>query len=305
MQLTIVLLCHNRPQLAKQAIESIVLQTRKDFIFIISDNSTNLDLHNITKEICPLVEYKSWYPGISAEAHFKEARKLVKTKYFVLFHDDDILNKEYVNNIINQFNINPCIAAIGTNGNFIDYSGNKINSKKIFRCDKKTEVIDNGVALINKYLIEGAGGAAPFSSYAYNSDLISDVFMDWSKGRAYFDTIFLSEIANKSKILWIDKPLVMVRDHDIRISTACGVRDYKAFINIIKNKYGKEIKKYNIEEYHLVHLFFEVVKRNKNSKPIYKYFLIKIPQLMIFSNSFRLRVIKYFVKRLMNKIKWE
>ena len=39
--LTVVLMCHNRPESAIEAINSISNQSIKDFDFLVSDNSTN------------------------------------------------------------------------------------------------------------------------------------------------------------------------------------------------------------------------------------------------------------------------
>jgi hypothetical protein len=222
--------------MAMVAIESILCQTVNNYKLIISDNSTNKNLYTLIQEKFKEIEYISWFPGITAAEHFMEVRKLIDTRYFVLFHDDDIMEKNYVSEIINKFKEMPNIAAIGTNGYFIDYYGNKNSTKKIFESSKDNLLIKNSIEILNRYLTDDAGGAAPFSSYAYNTKLIMNVFMDWSMGRAYFDTIFLSEIARENPILWINRPLILVREHDIRISNTCGVRDYKAFVNLVKIK---------------------------------------------------------------------
>lgn len=292
MELTIILLCHNRPQMAVLAIDSILCQTIKNFKLIISDNSTNKDLYNLIQEKYNEIEYISWFPGITASEHFMEVRKLIDSQYFVLFHDDDIMDTDYVREIINKFKEIPNVAAIGTNGIFIDYEGNQNFPKKIFKSKSDNLIFENSIEILNRYLTDDAGGAAPFSSYAYNTKLIQNVYMDWSMGRAFFDTIFLSEIARENPIIWINKPLVLVREHAIRISNTCGVRDYKAFINLVKNKY-KKIPKYYIEEYRLVHLYFELKRRKKFPNVTIKYFILNIPKLFIISKKFRNRIFRY------------
>lgn len=297
IDLTIILLTHNRINFAIQAIKSILNQTNKDFRFIISDNSTTFELRDYVKNNFSEVEYITWYPGISAASHFTEARKLVESKYFVLFHDDDLMDPTYVENILYQFKISPAAAAIGTNGYIINNDGTKINENFLYDSENKIDHFDKASDFIMRYLTVEAGRAAGFSTYAYNKNLIYEIKMDWSRGRAYFDTIFLAEIVNKKNILWINKPLVMVRDHENRISSNCGVRDYKAFVNIVRNEYYTTISEKYIEEYRLVNLFNELKKRKKFHNAAIKYFFIYVPKLIVISSNFRKRFYRYlFIK---------
>ena len=121
--LTIILLCHNRPEYAVKAIESILNQSTTDFDFIISDNSSNYHLKHIVSTYFPFLTYKSWFPGISAIEHFQAAFSSVKTPYFVVFHDDDLMEPHYVQSVLNQFSLTPYAAAVATNATRINSLG--------------------------------------------------------------------------------------------------------------------------------------------------------------------------------------
>jgi hypothetical protein len=142
------------------------------------------------------------------------------------------------------------------------------------------------------------GGAAPFSSYVYNHDLTSNIPMDWTQGRAYFDTIFLSRIAETSKVMWINEPLVNIRCHDRRISTDCGVRDYKAFIKLVECRFKDGLANVDIIEYRYVHLYFYLKQRNYYPVPALKYLARYFIFLIVSSESFRARFIKYLCSRI-------
>lgn len=299
--LTIILLSHDRPLLAKQAIQSILAQTEKNFRLVVSDNSTSHELSLIMKEEFSTVEYISWFPGVSASEHFENARKLVLSPYFVLFHDDDLLERDYVENILRQFQIFPKAAAIGTNGYFINQSGSLAKSSFIYESNNEIDYITGRAKLLTRYLTAGAGGVAPFSSYAYNTELVRDFPLNFDRGQNYFDTIYLSDIASVSLIVWINKPLVKVRiDHD-RLSIRSGVKDYKAFIALVQQNYTTGVKQYHIDEYRLVHLFFEMKKRRRYSIAYLRYLIINIPRLMVISVNFRKRAIKYLFNWLLTK----
>ena len=294
--LTIVLMTRNRPMLVEKAIESILNQTEKNFRFVISDNSTNLETKELVNNKFPKVEYVSRYPGVSASEHFKMARELGKSKYLVMFHDDDILEAGYVENILHAFTNYPKTAAIATNGYLINEVGDIIEDSPLFVSSAKILFFESATKLLERYLSENNGKVAPFSSYAYDTNLIRSVEMDFTKGRNYFDTIFLSKIINPSTIMWLNLPLVKIRHTSERITTESGVRDYKAFLQIVKKLQGIDIL--YILEYHIVHLFFELRLRQKYPLVAIRFLLTKSFYLLLTSKNFRIRVFKYLIKKI-------
>lgn len=292
--LTIVLMTRNRPVLVEKAIESILNQTEKNFRFVISDNSTNRETKDLINNKFPTLEYVSRYPGVSASEHFKLARELGKSKYLVMFHDDDILENRYVEIILNTFSNFPKTAAIATNGYLINDIGDIVEASPLFVSSARMLCFESASKLIERYLSENNGKVAPFSSYAYDTNLIRSIEMDFTKGRNYFDTIFLSKIANSNTIMWLNFPLVKIRHTADRITTESGVRDYKAFLQIIKKIHGINIL--FILEYHIVHLFFELKLRQKYPLAALKFLLNKSFYLFLTSENFRVRVFKYLFK---------
>ena len=296
--LTIVLMTRNRPVLVEKAIESILNQTEKNFRFVVSDNSTNLETKDLLNNNFPTLEYISRYPGVSAGEHFKMARELGKSKYLVMFHDDDILENRYVEIILDTFANFPKTAAIATNGYLINDIGDIIEDRPLFSGSARILSFDSASKFVERYLSENNGRAAPFSSYAYNTNLIKSIEMDLTKGRNYFDTVFLSKIVSFSTIMWLNLPLVKIRDTSERITTESGVRDYKAFLQIVKKLHGINIS--YLLEYHIVHLFFELRLRRRYPLAAIKFLLNKSFYLFLISENFRIRVFKYFLNKFKN-----
>lgn len=300
--ITIVLLCRNRLNYFKETIKTIIEQNNDSFKILISDNSTNLQINNLVKEEYSTIDYISWFPGIPLEEHISRVIDIVNTPYFVMFHDDDLLDKEYLNNILEQFKINPNAVAIATNGILIDNNGKKILKNEIGSeyCFKKKEKLiefqeKNKFAL--QYLSGDAGGVAPFSSYAYNKKLILGQYSEIKLGRNYFDTLFLIKLIEKGKIIWINKILVEIRTSHENVSSLSKM-DYKYFIAQLKYKNYHGINKIYIDEYRILRIFnlFEK-KQKKLPLPVIKYFIKIIPQLIIKSKTFRARLFRKIIKK--------
>jgi glycosyltransferase involved in cell wall biosynthesis len=295
--LTVVLLCYNRPLFAREAIKSILNQSEKNFNFIISDNSTNNELKDLVKSEFPSLEYLSWFPGIPAFEHFKNVISLVNTKYFVLFHDDDTMESEFVENILNQFKLTPNVAAVGTNGFLMTSTGQNMGGKCYFTSCNRIDSFSDKRNFLMRYLVGDLGGVSPFCSYAYNAELIRGLYPDYSRARNYCDAVFLADVLERGAIIWLNQPLVRVRCHDENLSFASGVSDYKGFLNLIRTEFGLVFKKRYIDEYRLPHLIVAMQRKGRKLPlPVIKYFICAFPGLIFCSSSFRKRILKKILR---------
>lgn len=307
--LTVVLLCHNRPVFAVEAIQSILNQSISTFDVVISDNSSNKHLQDIVDIDFPSLEYKSWFPGIPAIEHFRKVISSVVTPYFVMFHDDDVMEPDYVRTILRQFSLTPNAAAVGTNGIMINSDGSQIEmgvtgNTHVFASSDTNIVFREKNKFLLQYLAGDFGGAANFSSYAYNAKLIKGIYPDLSKCRYYFDTIFLSKMLERGPIVWINEPLVRLRIHDTTISSSCGVRDYKSFISLIANEPGTRIKQIYIDEYHFANLYVALEKRGRGMPyPALRFLICVFPKLVVSSRTFRRRVLNKLIQLVYSRLR--
>ncbi|WP_156485126.1 glycosyltransferase family 2 protein [Synechococcus sp. MIT S9508] len=307
--LTVVLLCHNRPRFAVEAIKSILNQSTCAFDIVISDNSSNKQLQEIVNIDFPSLQYKSWFPGIPAIEHFRKVISSVVTPYFVMFHDDDVMEPEYVETIIKQFSVTPHAAAVGTNGIMINSHGTRIKrgvtgNTHVFAASDKNIFFYDKHKFVLQYLAGDFGGAANFSSYAYNTELIKGIYPDLSKCRYYFDTIFLSQILDRGPIVWVNEPLVRMRNHDTTISSSCGVLDYKSFIAFVSSEFGNRIKQIYIDEYHFTNLYVALEKRGRGIPyPALKFLIYVFPKLVVSSWTFRRRVLNKLIQLVYSRLR--
>ena len=181
--LTVVLLCHDRPKTAVEAINSVIRQSSNNFDFLVSDNSTNAELQEILKADFPTIKTIFWKPDNSSYFdHFNKIISHIETKYITLLHDDDILDPNYVMKILEQFQETSDVAAVATNGYYIDLQNRKVDGELIydghfFKATEGPPVFNDKQSIIERYLALDSGGAAPFDSYAYNLELIKDLYL--------------------------------------------------------------------------------------------------------------------------------
>jgi len=292
-ELTVVLMCHNRPLLAVGAIRSILAQSNRNFRFLISDNSSNHELKKIIDSEYPTLEYISWFPGLpDFFTHFNTMIRKVDTPLVVMFHDDDRLEPDYVKRVLEQYHETPNVAGIGTNCFQIDGHGDRVPGELWFKSPNAIEIFRDPKDLVLRQLELDLGRAAPFTNYAYNLNVVKDPALDLSKGRNYCDVSFLAGILQFGPIVWINEPLASVRVHDANISTYSGVRDYKAFLTWIRLEFGDAISRTSIDEYRWPRVYFSSAKRNRYSFAAIKYLLLSFPRLIVRSRSFRGKILK-------------
>jgi glycosyltransferase involved in cell wall biosynthesis len=296
--LTVVLLCRNRPGYAAQTIDSILAQTRKDFRFVLSDNSTDFRMRDLAASRYPQVEYRSWYPGTPLFEHFRNAMALVDTPYFVLFHDDDLMEPRFVEKVLAQFEAHPEAAAVATNGRRVDAEGRDWPGPDLLTDAAPVTVVTASLELAERHLAVDLGGVAPFCSYVYHRERIRGLCPDFSVCGYYCDTIFLFDVLERGPLVWINEPLMKVRDHGGNVSYACGSRDYKSFITLLRQRFGASIPEHYIDEYRCPRLLVTLKRRGRMPAAAMKYMARVIPGLMIRSRSFRKRVMRRMLARL-------
>lgn len=290
-------MCHNRPKYAEKAIESILNQTEKQFKFIVSDNSSNYELQEILKETFPFVENISWVPGVPAFSHFKNVIAMIDTPYFMLFHDDDLMELDFIETVKAEIVNRAYAAAIATNAWLINDVGERIGESTAFVSSNPSELFQEKKQFLLRYLANDLGGIAPFCSYVYNTKLTKGLLPDFSRARNYCDTIFLMEVIGRGPIAWINKPLIRTRIHENNLSNNSGVRDYKSFLAIIrKDSDLKNCQRY-IDEYRFMRLFVALKRRRRFPVPALKYFFAVFPKLFFYSPFFRGRVFSHLLRR--------
>ena len=205
--LTVFVLTHNRGDILIDTVRSILNQTNKDFKFIISDNSTNDDTKQllIKNNLFEKVEYKKRENVNKALDHFNLCIKETETKYFILFHDDDIMLPNYIDVMYNAI-VDSNYVAVGCNAK--KYQNNKI--LRNYCSIKRNKILTTQKELAYFY---AKADVIPLPSYIYSKEKIENNFFSNECGK-YSDAVWLLKLLEKYPIKLIAKPYMLYRLHN-------------------------------------------------------------------------------------------
>lgn len=290
--LTIALLCRNRPELAREAIDSILAQTSNAYHLLLSDNSTNDAMRGLWETQYPGIAYIHWGGHLSHFQHVAQIISRTQTPYLTIFHDDDRMMPDYVTAILHAFGHHPQAAAIAANSLVMDAAGSLVPGKVMVDVGQQNTIFNNGQEIVLRYLDIDLGGIVPFNAYAYNLSILQGLTPDETLSRHYTDTVFLAQVANCGPVIWLAQPHIITRVHPNNISHACGTRDYKLFIQWVRQQFGTRISRQQIDLYRIPHLFHELEKRRRMPKAALWYLARSSPRLLAFSKNYRQRFIR-------------
>jgi len=233
--LTIYILCHNRSDYARQAIQSVMDQTFQNFKLIVSDNSSNDDVMHMVKDEFPEIIYIRRMPMLEVMEHFNRCIEETNTDYFCLFHDDDVMNPNYVDSMMKYAHEFPGAIALGCNA-YVEKFG-KLESRTSFRYFRKYELINTPLELARRYFSRAQSGIAPFPGYIYNRRLLINQRLPLNGGK-YADVTWLLCLAMKAPIVWVNLPLINYRMHESNDGNIESLRDRLKFLGFLKQNSG-------------------------------------------------------------------
>jgi glycosyltransferase involved in cell wall biosynthesis len=241
VSLTIFILCYNRPDLAKYSIESVIAQTCQKFNLVISDHSTNHDVKDMVAKNFPGITYKRRSSALKHLEHFNLCINEVEDDYYCLFHDDDIMATNFVEEMLHFIEAHPDAAAFACNA-YIENRG-QIEKRLSFLSHKQSEVFHSPKQLAQRYFSRNQSGIAPNPSYIYNRKIAGKQGFIVDGGK-YADVSMLLDVSQKGQILWLNKPLMTYRFHGNNLGSFESRPDRIRFLAYLKkhqNILGHEV----------------------------------------------------------------
>lgn len=280
--LTVFVLTHNRGPLLLETIQSVLNQSCNDFKFVVSDNSSNEETYKLLIEnnLLEKIEYRKRDREYPSFDHFNICISEVDTKYFVLFHDDDIMLPRYVETMYNTIREKNCVA-VGCNS-FILY-GTKRTKNSYLKIKKNLEICTKE-ELVGQYLLDNI---VPFPSYIYNSEIIKpNRLYFYNNVGKYSDVTWLLKILSFGYINWINDELMYYRIHDKQDSQNIDFfNQIKLFSVFKKICYNNNKMKQRLNKRRIRFLYsYESSRKNnyRNWKLYFKYsFIYLFPRILI------------------------
>jgi glycosyltransferase involved in cell wall biosynthesis len=294
--LTIYLITRNRPEFALRAIYSILKQTYKEFNFIVSDNSTNDDTQNLIRQANiddPRFMYKKReHLYHSFMDHTNAIHQEVQSQYYMIFHDDDVMLPNMVEELYTVVKTDDHIIAVGCFA-FMLKNGKRIKTKT----EQKKATVKSAVDIIDGY--NRVGKIAAFPSYMYNKKRMNGLLMDDKKGGIYSDVSFIASLTQKGLVVHLSACLMETGVHEGQYSQSHKFSDYLSLTQYLKTLIGKDQVK-RIAPMRIFNIYTEKVRRFKqDGHPLYSskimWLLLKYSPKDYFP-KYMLRLLKIYNK---------
>ena len=231
LDITVVIATYNRPQLLINAISSVLNQEYKNFIFVVSDNSSNNDTFYLLKEkgLLDKFEYRK-KNNLLAYEHFNEIVAEIKTKYFVMFHDDDIMFPNMLGALYDSISSDESLIAVGCNNYF--FNGDE--KARVMNLKKSDDLLFSSKEDIIPRYFGNTWKAVPFPSYIYNVEMIREENIIYTtKAGKYSDVIWLMDLVEVGRIKWLAEPLMLYRIHPAQDSGQFSFCDYHKLLRYV------------------------------------------------------------------------
>jgi glycosyltransferase involved in cell wall biosynthesis len=229
--LTLFVLCHNRPDFARQTLRTVLEQSDRDFELIVSDNSSTDEVECMVKAEFPQIEYRRRVPMLFHLAHFNRCIDEARGDYFCLFHDDDLMHPDYITQMRKVLDEHPVFVACGCNAR-LETMG-RMESRTSFRALGKLETIPSARDLARRYFSRAQSGIAPFPGYVYRRSAVGDLRLDVDGGK-YTDVTWLLNLTMRGPMVWLNEPLMTYRIHGGNDGKVESPRDRLRFLRYMK-----------------------------------------------------------------------
>ncbi|MDD5329782.1 MAG: glycosyltransferase [Sulfuricella sp.] len=229
--LEIFVLCHNRPESAKNAIQSILDQRAGGFRLIVSDNSSDDRVAEMMRANFPSVQLVR-RPRLPALEHFNTCIAEARAEYFCLFHDDDMMGPDFVGEMRTAADRFPDAVAFGANAWEVNQAAGL--RTRCFQAFGRYAAIDSAKALFRRYFGRHQTGIAPFPGYVYRTAVAGAQRIPVDGGK-YADVSWLLRLASLGTIVWRARPLMEYHLHGENDGLQESRRDRLRFLGLIKH----------------------------------------------------------------------
>ena len=288
-KLTIYILSYNRPDYLSTCLESIYSNDYELFEVVIINNGSTVDYSDIINKFIDLkiVELKldkNFTDGSALNIVFE---RKINTKYFTIFHDDDIMHENFVSESLNYLENNDDVNWLGTN--FIPFMKDEEikfeNFKKnnIAKYNSK-EYIDLIITLKNNHTY----GGIIYKDSAYKKN-----YSWYKKNTNFYGTILIDKpllinICADKYCAINENQLIGYRKHNIQNSkdtsdlSSDQVLNYFYFLR--KNLNYESIKKFHrfYSSFYLISTFLTIPNKSRGSMLKFIFKALKNGTLSVF-----------------------
>jgi hypothetical protein len=258
----------------------VLKQSFEDYEVVVSDNSDNTETETLFSKIkAPKLKYVKRYPSVSAIDHLNLVLSEVKSEWFMMFHDDDIMLEEMLEKLNIASQQYKEAIAVGANAYIVKNGKEK---GLYFQSEEENILLSNRSEIIYRYLKEK--GIAPFPSYLYKKVVADKLRLNPKYGGKFCDAAFIIDLSNLGAVVLCAQPLMNYYIHKNQDSQSGYAQRFKLINYIIRTS---NFKKGNVlvDKFRTHNLYLEL------KEELYKR------RITVFSNKY-FRVLRIIVRSL-------
>lgn len=234
-KLDVFVLTRDRPEFLGECLGTLYecFETMGSIRLIVSDNSVTLSLRNknLVESRFPGCIYRRRDTAVSIWEHVRIIATEVEADFFCMLHDDDLYDKNFLRETLEELESDPLLIAVGTNGRAIDIAGKTLSP--FFRGGRFA--FRSPADLLARYY--SMLGTAVWSSYVYRKATINHELLDGLGACGnHSDVQFLLSLYNGGGyIKWLDKKLVYYRIHPLQENAKSNIDDRRKLVDFYKD----------------------------------------------------------------------
>ncbi len=133
-KITVAIPTYNREKYLIESLTSILNQTEKNIDILVFDNGSDYDIYGAIKKIDPENKIKiiRSEKNLGGTANFQRIKDYnFDSEYLIVFHDDDVMHKDYLKSALSFLEKNKEVIWLGSNINFVKNSERIFDFKKV------------------------------------------------------------------------------------------------------------------------------------------------------------------------------
>lgn len=228
----IFVMSRNRLDYVVESIDSVLNQSYRPMVVRISDNSTDERVAKFLSERYPQLEIRR-RANLSSYAHLNAVFDEIRAPFFMIFHDDDVLEPNAVDVLVKALIADPDLSAVAANARVIH--GERRSDERLNPTLTRDRTFTDPEAIVDRYF-DFSLGVNPFPGYLYRTSKVGDLRFDELSGGQYSDLTFIAELCRRGPILWLAAPLMRYRKHGLNHSATVSVLSAKKAIRYLESK---------------------------------------------------------------------
>ena len=241
------ILSRDRVDFCREAVVSAIGQTYANCQVVVSDNSESENVAEMLAKEFPEVVVIRRKPTLPALSHFNILIDEAVSPLMVLFHDDDVLEPEYVDQMVSLFQQHPEVAAVGCNAKIL--RGISSTGLPFMGAFRGTVKLRRPFDLLEPYLSISLTSPAPFPGYMYRTSIIRGLGLNAEYGGKHADVSFLANILARGPMVWTSECLFRYRFHGQNDSSKESIADRLRWLRHIYVSYGVHPKSRDVIDY--------------------------------------------------------